>query len=142
LKIEFYWQLRYYNFSFDINKLGIDLRNFLYAITLLLTLSLLSGCSKISDEELTIARQAAQNGAVIVDVRTPSEFKQKHIDGAINLPLQTLERGYLKIPQGKEVVIYCKSGSRSRVGANVLRAKGFRVYDVATQGEWEREIKK
>jgi phage shock protein E len=87
------------------------------------------------------AREAVKNGAIIVDVRTPEEFREKHIKGAINLPIDAIMKGNIKLPKGKEIVVYCRTGSRSRVSAKVLREKGWSVYDVATQGEWEREIK-
>lgn len=88
------------------------------------------------------AREAVKNGAIIVDVRTPEEFKQKHIKGAINIPIDTImKRGITTISKDKELVLYCRTGSRSSVSARVLKEQGWRVHDVATQGEWEREIK-
>lgn len=100
-----------------------------------------SGCSKVSDEDLTKAREAVKNGALIVDVRTPKEFRGKHIKGAINLPIQEIMKGKIPLPKNKEIVVYCRTGSRSSVSAKVLRELGWSVYDVATQSEWEREIK-
>jgi len=107
----------------------------------LLSLGLFSGCSKVSDEELAKAHKAVENGAIIVDVRTPGEFNAKHIKGAINLPVQEIMKGNLqKLPKDKEIVVYCRTGSRSSASAKVLREKGWSVYDVATQSEWERKI--
>ena len=108
----------------------------------LLIVGLFSGCSKISDEDLTIAREAVKNGALIVDVRTPQEFRVKHIKGAINLPIENIMKGKITLPKKKEIVVYCRTGSRSSVSAKVLRELGWSVYDVATQSEWERKIKK
>ncbi|EDZ61194.1 putative periplasmic rhodanese-like sulfurtransferase [Sulfurimonas gotlandica GD1] len=108
---------------------------------LLLTLALFTACSSVSDEELIIAREAVKNGAIIVDVRTREEFIQKHIDGAINLPIEAIMKGSINLPKDKELVLYCRTGSRSSVSAKVLREKGWTVYDVATQDDWEREIK-
>lgn len=109
---------------------------------LLLTLGLFSACSKLSDEELAEAREAVVKGALIVDVRTNKEFQSKHIKGAINLPVEVIMKGHIKLPKDREIVVYCRSGSRSKISAKILRAKGWSVYDVSTQGEWEREIKK
>ena len=108
---------------------------------LILILGLFSGCSKISDEDLQKAKDAVKNGAIIVDVRTPQEFAQKHIKDAINLPIEQIMKGNITLPQNKEIVVYCRSGSRSSMVAKVLIKKGWSVYDVATQGEWERELK-
>ena len=112
-------------------------------IKILCTLSLLAllgGCSKVSDEDLRAAHAAANNGAIIIDVRTPEEFSTKHISNAINIPVEKIDKLYALIPQNKEIIVYCRSGSRSHVAANYLKQKGRIVYDVATQGEWEREI--
>ncbi len=111
-------------------------------LVLLLSLGLFSACSKISDEDLSKAREAVKNGALIVDVRTPKEFSQKHIKGAINLPIDKIMKGQIKLPKNKELVVYCRTGSRSRVSARILKKQGWSVYDVATQSEWEREIEK
>ncbi len=107
----------------------------------LVIIGLFSGCSKVSDEELQKAREAVKNGAVIVDVRTVSEFRQGHIKGAVNLPIEEILKGNITLPKDKEIVVYCRTGSRSSVSANVLRTQGWSVYDVATQSEYEREIK-
>ena len=107
----------------------------------LLTVGLFSGCSKVSDEDLAKARKAVENGALIVDVRTPKEFNEKHISGAINLPIQEIMQGRINIPKDKEIVLYCRTGSRSSTSAKVLKEQGWSVYDVATQSDWERKIK-
>ena len=111
-------------------------------LVLLTTLSIFTGCSKVSDEDLTKAREAVKNGAIIIDVRTPKEFRQKHISGAINLPIKSIMQGHINLPKDKEIVLYCKTGSRSSVSAKVLRKKGWIVHDVATQSDWERKIEK
>ena len=112
-------------------------------VMLLLTLGLFSACSKVSDEELAKAHEAVAKGAVIVDVRTPQEYMQKHVEGAINLPVEEIMQGHLKkLPKNKEIVVYCRTGNRSSASAKVLREKGWSVYDVATQADWERKIDK
>ncbi|MFT7003235.1 MAG: phage shock protein E [Sulfurimonas sp.] len=50
-------------------------------------------------------------------------------------------QGNIRLKKNKEIVVYCRTGSRSRMSAKLLRNKGWVVYDVATQGEWERDIK-
>jgi len=118
------------------------LKKIFCVLLLVLSVGLFSACSNISDEELTKAREAVKNGAIIVDVRTPQEFKAKHVKGAINLPVEEIMKGHLqKLPKNKEVVVYCRTGSRSSASAKILKEKGWKVYDVATQSDWEREIK-
>lgn len=112
-----------------------------YIFLLLLTLGLFSACSKVSDEDLAKAREAVKNGALIVDVRTPKEFREKHVTGAINLPVEEIMKGNIRLPKDKEIVVYCRSGSRSKKSMKILQEHGWSVYDVATQSDWEREIK-
>jgi phage shock protein E len=109
-------------------------------VAILVTLFLFSGCSTVSDEELRAAHLAHEKGALIIDVRTKEEFRVKHIENAINIPIEVFEKYYKKIPQNKELIVYCRSGSRSAMAAMLLKDKGRVVYDVATQGDWEREI--
>ena len=113
---------------------------FLYALGVISMLALFGGCSKVSDEDLRAARVAADNGAIVIDVRTREEFNAKHVQNAVNLPIHLLERYYAQIPKDKEIIVYCRTGSRSRAAAEFLEKKGRKVYDVATQEEWEREL--
>jgi phage shock protein E len=109
-------------------------------ICIISLLSLFSGCSKVSDEDLRAAHEAAKRGAIIIDVRSPQEYQGKHVKGAINIPVEKIDLLYSRIPTGKEIIVYCHSGSRSAIAAEYLKHQGRVVYDVATQGEWEREI--
>lgn len=105
-----------------------------------LLLLFLTACSKVDDETLIAARQAAERGAVIVDVRTPQEFSSRHVEGAINLPVEGLHKSFTQLDKDKEVILYCRSGRRSALAKQLLESKGYTVYDVATQADWEREI--
>ncbi len=116
------------------------LKKLICAIFILLTLGLFSGCSKVSDEDLRAAHKAYDKGALIVDVRTKEEFKNKHIEGSINMDISTLNRSFTQLPRDREIIVYCRTGSRSQSAAQFLRKQGWSVHDVATQGEWERKV--
>lgn len=61
---------------------------------------------RIIPEELK--RLLAAKQAVVIDVRPPGDFRQEHIPGAINLPLQQIESGqYQKLPRDKRLISYC-----------------------------------
>lgn len=90
-------------------------------------LSNLLGGSKVDLKELV------KKGAVIVDVRTPAEFQGGHIKGAINIPLQSLEKNLSKLNKEKAVITCCASGMRSGSAKSLLKAKG---YDVHNGGGW------
>jgi phage shock protein E len=75
-------------------------------------------------------KQLQQTGAVIIDVRSPDEFKSGHIKGSINVPLQNLSRESVKIKKlNKPVITCCLSGGRSNVAMKVLAQSGIEVYN-------------
>lgn len=79
-----------------------------------------------SDALLDRARQADES-FVIIDVRTPAEFAQGHVPGAVNIPVDQLDKrlSELQSAKHKDVVLYCRSGKRAGQAAEVLRANGF-----------------
>lgn len=120
---------------------GKTIKNMKYIAVLVLALGLLSGCSrKVSDEELRAARAAVSKGAMIIDVRSKKEYNRGYIEGAVNIPIDVLDKVYRGIPKEKELVVYCRTGSRSMVAARLLREQGWTVYDVVNQEQWEREL--
>jgi len=75
-------------------------------------------------------RELIAAGGQLIDVRTPGEYKQGHLKGAINIPLQTLEDNLSKIKKDKTLIMYCASGMRSAAAKRVLTGKGFQsVYN-------------
>ena len=65
-------------------------------------------------------------GAVLLDVRMPQEYREGHIPGSVNLPLQSLDNAE-EIIENKDtpIYVYCHSGSRSRQAAAMLGAMGY-----------------
>lgn len=70
-----------------------------------------------------------KKGAIIVDVRTPGEFKNGHVKGSINVPLDTLSKSMNKIPKNKPVITCCASGNRSGMAKRILKSNGYDVYN-------------
>ena len=69
---------------------------------------------------------------VLVDVRTPLEFGDSHIKGAINMPAPDLRTRHAELDPEKPILLICSSGNRSGLAASLLRQRGFReVYNVA-----------
>ncbi len=65
---------------------------------------------------------------VIIDVREPSEFSEGHVKGALNIPPQRLIGGAKKlanVPKDANIVVYCRTGSRSNVAAHILHGLGY-----------------
>lgn len=64
---------------------------------------------------------------LILDVRTDGEFKAGHLENAMLIPVQVIQKDYVKIEEYKEkpIFIYCASGNRSTVASRILIEKGF-----------------
>ena len=85
------------------------------------------------------ARALVKQGALLLDVRTLGEYSEKHLEGAVNVPLQALEAGAPLDASKKdqEVVIYCRSGHRSAKAAALLKSAGFtKVHDLGAMSNW------
>lgn len=77
---------------------------------------------------------------LLVDVRTPNEFKEGHIAGAVNIDLQQLSRRLDELPHDQPIVLYCRSGSRSATAANLLTQAGYdNVYDLGGVIAWRAQ---
>jgi len=81
-----------------------------------------------------------QEGAVILDVRTESEFRGGHIKDSINIPLQVLIEQVQKIPRDKVLITCCASGMRSASAKAYLKKVGFQ--EVYNGGGWQSLHKK
>ncbi|MFZ2545201.1 MAG: rhodanese-like domain-containing protein [Candidatus Saccharimonadales bacterium] len=65
---------------------------------------------------------------IFIDVREPYEYEQDHVEGALNIPPAELLAGAKKLEafdKDTELVLYCKSGSRSNVSIQILKGLGY-----------------
>lgn len=121
--------------------------NLLFSSRMLLTtLLLLSGIAcqaETSNIETITPAELSQrlkepNPPIILDVRTRDEYSSGHIDTALNLPHDELERRLGEIPGNKvsEIVVYCRSGKRALIAEKILVEKGYtNIKDLA--GHWQ-----
>jgi phage shock protein E len=93
---------------------------------------------KGGDVSSSEARRLVEGGARLVDVRTPEEFAAGHISGAINIPVEDLDRRLGDIePKDRAIVLYCRSGNRSGRAARMLRSAGYgAVHDLGAMSRW------
>lgn len=76
-----------------------------------------------------------EQGAIILDVRTPQEFRSGHIKGAIHIPVDQLDRRTPELRQmNKPVIACCASGMRSGTAKRILAAAGIEAYN---GGDWQ-----
>lgn len=79
------------------------------------------------------AQTIADTGVVCVDVRTPEEYAEGHITGAINIDVlreDFLSRATSMLPLHHTIALYCASGKRSRKAARMLAKKGYHVVEL------------
>ena len=60
-----------------------------------------------------------------VDVRTPRECEQKHIEGSLSIPLNRLAVNLETLPKNRPLLLYCAGGYRSSIAASLLQGRGF-----------------
>jgi NADPH-dependent 2,4-dienoyl-CoA reductase/sulfur reductase-like enzyme/rhodanese-related sulfurtransferase len=76
-----------------------------------------------------LAAQASDQ--VLVDVRTPEEFRKGTIPGAVCVPVDDLRRRIGELPKEKELLVFCEVGLRAYVAARLLAQNGFRVRNLS-----------
>ena len=102
----------------------------------LLSLLTLAGCTAPTEptpsyRQITmneaVAMMEKESDYIILDVRRPDEFADKHIPGAINIPNETI--GTAEIPELPDkdqlILVYCRSGNRSKQASEKLVAQGY-----------------
>jgi rhodanese-related sulfurtransferase len=80
-------------------------------------------------------KQTTKNETFYVDVRTPAEFAQGSVKGAINIPLDQIENQLAKFKGQKNIVVFCRSGNRSSQAKVILEQNGFT--NIKNGGSWE-----
>lgn len=83
------------------------------------------GLRSLSAEQFK-TEMAGAGKPVVIDVREPGEYKGGYIAGAKNVPLSQFARRLSDIPKDRTVLLYCRSGMRSRSAAKVLLKSGYR----------------
>ena len=86
-----------------------------------------------SDITITDLQKLQKEGAIIIDVRSPQEFKEEHINGAICIPEYEIKKKSKELLKDKNenIVVYCSSGSRSKKAQKQLERLGYiNVYNL------------
>ena len=105
-------------------------------LPLLLSLILLTGCAAAPIQQNdyrqitmteAIDMMETESNYIILDVRTPEEFKAKHIPNAINIPNETIGTNPIPELSDKEqlILVYCRSGNRSKQASEKLVDLGY-----------------
>lgn len=85
-------------------------------------------------------KRALQQGAVVIDVRTASEFDRGRVPGSLNIPVDRIAMNADRIKHmNKPVILCCSSGHRSKEAAQMLKKSG--IIMVINAGSWEKVLK-
>lgn len=79
----------------------------------------------MSQDQLLQHQKQHADHLFVLDVRTPQEFAEGHVPGAVNISHDQLAARLAEVPKDKDVVLYCRSGRRAAMAADVLRANGY-----------------
>ena len=103
---------------------------------LLAVLGMTTACGQKNYEDVDVAGFAeliADSTVIVLDVRTADEFRDGHIEGAVNIDVKEsdfLEKAKAMLPSGKTIAVYCRSGRRSANACNQLSAEGYKTVNL------------
>lgn len=101
-----------------------------------------SQIKKVNSDEV---RELLKEDAILLDVRSESEYNEGHIPNAILLNVSDVENKIKDISTDYDqaIIVYCRSGNRSAKAAQTLIDMGYRnVYDLGGISNWDYEIEK
>ena len=87
------------------------------------------------------AREWLSKGGLVIDVRSEAEYREQHLPGTINIPLDRLGDEIARHAPDKEkpVLLHCRSGARSGMGTSTLKKMGYRnVLNLGSYGSAEK----
>ena len=85
------------------------------------------------DIDIEEAKQLQNEGAIVIDVRSPQEYREGHLDGAISIPEYEIKKEIQNIvaDKHKKIVVYSSSGGRSKKAQKTLNKLGYQdVYNI------------
>lgn len=102
----------------------------LILMTVLVSILSMGACTAQQGKEVDYAK------AFLVDVRTPAEFAEGSAPGAVNIPLNELPQRMAEFKGKENVVVFCRSGSRSGQAKSILDSNGMK--NVVNGGTWQQ----
>ena len=80
----------------------------------------------VTPDDVQARQQQAHADLYVLDVRSPEEYAGGHVPGAVNIPYDQITSRLAEVPKDKDVVLYCRSGRRAGIAADVLAANGYK----------------
>lgn len=121
------------------------MKKLIVAISMVSAALLLAGCSSTSTvtnlDAAAFSQETAKSGVITLDVRTPGEYMTGHIQGAINIDVESLQfdTEIAKLDKNATYAVYCRSGRRSVVAVDTMAKNGFTKLFNLTNGviDWQ-----
>lgn len=138
-------------------------RSLAFAVIIFLLVAFAVGCSReaasapaeqnatnqqaaLPDRDPALAHKLVGEGAVLLDVRTVDEYAERHLDKAVNIPVDKLNAQMTEIEKltsgdkSKPIVVYCQAGGRARRAKSMLAAAGYtKVTNLGGIDDWEKK---
>ena len=87
--------------------------------------------AKLPSVDAATARDLVRDGAVLLDVRESNEWNAGHAPQAAHIPLGRINEASKKLEGGKQVVVACRSGNRSKLATKALISMGFNAVNLS-----------
>ncbi len=82
---------------------------------------------KVSELDTIIS----ENNYIVLDVRTKEEYDSGHVVNSLNIPVEEIDEN-IDIDKNKTILVYCRSGVRSKKAKDTLVSLGYKVYDMGS----------
>jgi rhodanese-related sulfurtransferase len=127
----------------------MTMKTIIPTLVLVLSLALLTACQaepgksaiQLSPQDFSQQIKAKGDSVLLIDVRTPGEFRSGHIPGALSIDINGPDFAgeVAKLPKDKQVFVYCRSGRRSQASVAVFFQAGFENVANLTHGigDWQ-----
>lgn len=99
---------------------------------IILILLVICGCS--NKENPRLKEILDKNNYIVVDVRTTEEYNTSHVVNSINIPYDEIKSN-INLDKEKMILVYCESGTRSKIAYDMLKGLGYKVYDLGAYDE-------
>lgn len=99
----------------------------------------------VNDLSAEKAGRIKNEGAIVIDVRSEDEYMTSHLKDAVNVPLNEINEkvGGLVPDKDKNILLYCRSGSRSFAGKRIIKRMGYKnVYNLGSFKRAKRLVEK
>ena len=99
---------------------------------------------KSVDINKEVNRCRTTKGSVLLDVRTEGEYRQGHIGGSRNIPVEKIDNAVnLLHDKSAPIFVYCQSGSRARMASSKLRNLGYvEVYNIGGIEQYQGQLQR